>query len=46
MNNFFFILDELMLDKEKLQEVITSLSRQLREKDKRIEELNQSLKGN
>ena len=35
-----------MLDKEKLQEVITSLTVQLREKDKQIEELNQSLKGN
>ena len=34
-----------MLDKEKLQEVITSLTVQLREKDKQIEELNQSLKG-
>ena len=44
--NFFFILAELMLDKEKLQEVITSLTVQLREKDKQIEELNQSLKGN
>lgn len=46
MNIFFFILAELILDKEKLQKDITSLNLQLREKDKQIEELNQSLKGN
>ena len=31
---------------EKLQEVTTSLTLQLRERDKQIEELKQSLKGN
>ena len=44
--NIFFILVELILDKEKLQKDITSLTLQLREKDKRIEELNQGLRGN
>ena len=29
-----------------LQEIVTSLTLQLRERDKRIEELKQSLKGN
>ena len=31
---------------EKLREIITSLKLQLREKDKQIEEIKQSIKGN
>ena len=46
MNIYFFILVELIPDKEKLQEMIQSSTLQLRERDKQIEELKQSLKGN
>ena len=35
---FFFILAELLSDKEKLQKKITSLSLKMKESDKQIEE--------
>ena len=43
--NIFFILVELMSEKDELQKKITSLTLQLNESDKPIEEQNQSQKG-
>ena len=43
---FMSVSTERQKEIEKLQEVTTSLTLQLRERDKQIEELKQSLKGN
>ena len=40
------VCDERQREIETLQEIITTLTLQLREKDKQIEEIKQSLKGN
>ena len=42
---YFFVLVELLSDKEKLQREITSLTLQLKESDKPIKEQTQSHKG-
>ena len=53
INNYLVIKEELLSvsaerqkELEVLQEVITSLTLRLRERNKRFEELKQSLKGN
>ena len=43
--NIFFILVDLLSDKEKLQKENTSLTLQMKESDKPIEEQKQSKKG-
>ena len=43
---FFLVTEDLLPNIKMLQEIIMSLTLQLREKDKQIEKLKQSLKGN
>ena len=44
--NILSVSTERQKELETLQEIITSLTLQLRERDQQIEELKQSLKGN
>ena len=43
---FMSMVDERQKEIEKLQDITTSLTLQLQERDEQIEELKQSLKGN